>query len=242
MASAASAYRDEYTGGEYGKKHPDWHMSEAPAKAEDLYPGLEAILRKLQTPVLRLADVGAGTGAVLDAILRKLSKSHSDLKVQATGFELAPDAIELATRHFPGLPMRQKPFEPGDGPFDVVMFVDVLEHVENPWELLRTARSESRFMLVRQPLLGGYSEFRHSNYAYQRNHWGHISYFNYRSFLDLADACGWQPLKVDLVAPWELATTPDGAGGTLIKRLLTRWDREWASFILSGFYLNGAFQ
>lgn len=241
MSTSVGSFQDLYTGGDYAKKHPDWHLEHSPAKAKDLTPGLLAAVDLAGKSTFRLGDIGAGTGAVLDAAMKVLKTERPKVELEGVGFEISPDAVQLAATHFPHLTVRQKFFEGSDGPFDAVMFVDVLEHVENPWDLLRSARQASATMLVRQPLLDGFSTFRHRNYEHQRTHWGHISYFNFRSFMDMAGACGWKPLKVDLVAPWDLATTPNREGATFLNRSITRWNREMASFILSGFYLNGAF-
>jgi hypothetical protein len=60
-------------------------------------------------------------------------------------------------------------------------------------------------LLRHQPLLESFSTFRHDAYRIQRDSWGHVAFFNYRSFCDMASATGWRPLRADLVAPWEMA-------------------------------------
>ena len=231
-----------YTEGQYAAQHPDWHLTDAPWKAQDIWPGLVAIIDSLPAgQPLRLADVGCGAGGVLAEVLKLIKSQYPEVVVHAIGFEISADAVALARTNFPELEVRQKFLNPSDGPFDAVMFVDVLEHVENPRELIRIARATARHMLIRQPLLGGLSTFRHNNYRDQRQHWGHIEFFDYRLFMDIAESCGFKPLKVTLQAPWELAgvTTPDRV--VPLKRLITRWNRIMSSFFIAGFYLNGAF-
>jgi hypothetical protein len=163
------------------------------------------------------------------------------IRIIPTAFEVSPEAAAMAKANAPGLEVYQKPLDPTDGPYEIVAFVDVLEHVENPWELLRTAQSTSEYLVVRQPLLGNYSRFRHNNYKNQRLEWGHVGYFNHRSFLDMTAACGWQPIHLDLLAPWELAVTQPNRA-SLAGRLLLKLNRVTASFFVDGFYLNAAFR
>ena len=214
-------------------------------KARDLYDPIQAVISHMtsENPVsaLRLVDVGAGAGLVLAELKRNIESEWSGISVVPTAFEISPEAVTIARTRNPNLDVRQKLVTQDDGPFDAAMLVDVLEHVENPWELLRTVYSCSEYLLVRQPLLGNFARFRHDNYRDQRLQWGHIGYFNYRSFLDMTVACGWQPLHLNLLAPWELASDVPrrkslGAG------LLLSLNRVMASFIVDGFYLNAAFR
>jgi hypothetical protein len=228
-----------YIDGDYARRHPGWHLADAPAKANDLQLGLTELLQRLPERQLRLADVGAGVGGVLNEVVKAVGKLDSGVRIDPVGFDISHYAIEEAQLLFPELPMRCKVLEPSDGPFDAILLVDVLEHVENPWELLRTARAASRFLLIRQPLIESVSTFRHDNYSFQRTQWGHIGYFNHRSLLDMTAATGWIPLKTALLAPWELATSARRGG--IAQRLLCRMNRTIASQVLSGFYLNGLF-
>jgi hypothetical protein len=170
----------------------------------------------------------------------KVPAADPDIEVDPVAFDISPHAIKAAEQLFPALPMRCKEFETADGIFEAVLLVDVLEHVENPWDLLRTVRAAARFLLVRQPPLESFSTFRHDNYSSEREQWGHMAFFNHRSFLDMATATGSTPLKVTLLAPWELATSMRRGG--VVQFIACRLDRTIASYFLSGFYLNGLFK
>lgn len=230
-----------YLTDEYGNQHPDWHLTDAPGKAEDLMESLLLVIEARKSKTFRIADIGAGVGGVLSEVSTRIAQKIPDLDVEAVGFEVAPYAIEICQKLFPTLEIHQKLFDASDGPFDAVLFVDVLEHLENPWEMLRNARQASEYMIVRQPLLEGFSTFRHNNYKDQRQHWGHISYFNYHSFMDMAEATGWKPVKVNLLASWELNNNQNNSS-KIFHRLLVNVNRKMASYFLSGFYLNGVFR
>jgi SAM-dependent methyltransferase len=237
MADATSLY----TEGEYREQHPDWHLDDSPGKAMDLMRGVLAVVDARNSDTLKVADIGAGVGGVLVEVVKNLNQVRPSLKVEPIGFEVSPFAVEAGRKLFPNLDLRQKFFDLSDGDFDAVLFVDVLEHLENPWDLLRKARATSEYMIVRQPLLENFSTFRHNNYRNQRQEWGHIGYFNYNSFMDMATAAGWKPFKVELSAAWELAGHR-GRDVSPLHKLFVRANRKMASYFLSGFYLNGAFQ
>lgn len=230
---------EQYLGGEYKSRHPDWHSAESAGKAADLQAGLEAMLRDSPQEKWKITDVGAGVGGVLDETMKRMANIQPGVELEGCGIEISSQAIAMAAQRFPHLKMQEKFFEPSDGPIDAVMFVDVLEHVENPWELLRAARSAARYMLVRQPLLEGFSTFRHRNYQLQRQDWGHIGFFSYHFFLDMTAAAGWEPLRIDLRPPWELTGNSKRPGQ--LQKLFADLDRVTASFFISGFYLNGVF-
>jgi len=231
-----------YTSGEYLQDHPDWHLGDAPNKALDVLAGLMAAIADRPDPTapFRLLDVGAGVGGVLDAALKLLARQSPALKIEPLALEISPQAVAKARELFPQLPIRQEALSPSSGQFDALMLIDVLEHLENPWELLRTVAQCATHLIVRQPLLESFAMFRHDAYKSQRETWGHIGLFNVRSFDDMLLACGWKPLKVSLLAPWELHGNLNG--GRWLPRMLVRANRLLASQFISGFYLCGAYR
>ena len=238
MPAATQEARELYEGGEYAARHSDWHLADAPDKARDLMPGLRAVVKDLGGGRLRIADVGAGVGGVLVELTRLAREEFAGIELDATAFEFAPEPVKMAREKFPDLRIHQRLLQADDGPFDVVVLADVLEHLENPWELLRLVGRVSKYLLVRQPLLESLGCFRSNGYANQRETWGHIGFFNVRSFRDMLAATGWAPLKTDLVAWWELSGKQPCRNP--LKRMLVRWNRELASILISGFYFNGA--
>jgi Methyltransferase domain len=227
----------KYTGGEYAARHPDWHVADAEAKASELLPGVKALAGLVTNPII--CDVGTGVGGVPAALMRMLPSAGAS-QPRYVGLEISEYAVRRGREMHPYLEIRNKPLEESDGPFDATLFADVLEHLENPWEMLRLARRVSRYLLVRQPLLDNIGLFRRNKYEQERRDLGHIAFFNYRSFLDMTLATGWRPHTVSLVAPWEMGLS----GGPLlpIKRMLRLAAPEATSFILEGFYVDGLFE
>ncbi|MCG3176487.1 MAG: Ubiquinone biosynthesis O-methyltransferase [Candidatus Omnitrophica bacterium] len=88
-------------------------------------------LRELR-PDMRLLDVGAASGILVEEALR--------LGLRADGVE--PSVWLSARARERGLPVLTGalPHPALKGPYDIVMLVDIIEHVERPVELLRQAR------------------------------------------------------------------------------------------------------
>ncbi len=229
-----------YESGAYWTDHPEWLAEASTPKVQDMLPSFRAALEARSGDSFVIADVGTGTGASIQTIARELTRLYPKTQVRVVGYEIAPNAIAAGRERFPEMEFRQKHFDGTDGTFDAVSFLDVLEHVEDPYGLMRSAAKAAPFMVVRQPLLEGFSSFRHNAYINHINGEGHITFFNCRSFVAMANFSGWLPLHTELLAPWQQAGNSRNRG--LFKSLLHKINPELASIIISGYYLNGAFR
>lgn len=123
---------------------PDAHSSGLTGQVDALrYDGhsddpfeVAGVLRSLMPEHARVLDVGCGTGSVTEIVNRGKSNRvcavepdlHRAERARSRGFEVH---CEFLTAEF----LREH------GPFDVVMFADVLEHLPDPAKMLRLARS-----------------------------------------------------------------------------------------------------
>ena len=230
-----------YTNEQYATLHKDWHIEDTNAKVMDMSVFSPSILSAVNKPEFNIADVGCGLGGVLHGMIKDLSRQPG-VKVTGAAFEISEYAATTGKQMFPELNWINRQLLETDGPYDVIMFIDVFEHLENPWEMLRLASKVAKFMLIRQPLLDNYSNFRTNNYKHQRDHWGHISFFNERSFIDMAKATGWSQFDTRLLASWELNTQEKDMNVPIWKRVLLKKYRTPLSYLISGFYLNGLFK
>lgn len=148
-------------------------------------------LREIHGKVL---DVGCGAGSVAKAVKRE----RPDLDV--FGCDLSKFALDLATATPEGVNFRlakaeQLPF--ADGELDFVWIFDVLEHVENPEQILcevaRVLRPDGGFHIV-LPLEGQpWTLYRlvgcGTRWTAKVRHGGHIQIFSANRFRVQASAC-----------------------------------------------------
>jgi len=99
---------------------------------------LTALLPDLLPRGARVLDVGCGAGELDRALL----DARPDLSITGVDVLLRPDS-QIAVTQFDGVTLPV-----GDRSFDVVQFVDVLHHTEDPARLLREAARVARQAIV----------------------------------------------------------------------------------------------
>ncbi len=108
---------------------------------------ISAILANLIPEKSRVLDVGCGDGLIAQLIL----ESRPDLKLEGIDV-LVRQSARIPVQAFDG-----KHIPHGDAAFDVVMFVDVLHHADDPSALLLEACRVSRgLIMIKDHVLEGF--------------------------------------------------------------------------------------
>lgn len=172
-----------YLDSEYLDHNPDWDMIDSPWKAKKV----SGILRSHGIVPETICEVGCGAGRVLDALQREF------IDTQLTGYDIAPGAeqfweelrernIQLYVGDFISLNKKN---------YDVVLLLDVLEHVADPLQFLHNISSKASYLVIHFPLdLSALSVFREKPLLHVRRKVGHIHYFTKGLALELLDECG----------------------------------------------------
>jgi SAM-dependent methyltransferase len=179
----AGTMSDIYHDGRYLEDNPDWHEGDADWKAGNIARLLKA--NGLQPATL--ADVGCGTGGVLRGLVeRKVAGSYHGFEISPQAHAIAAErgASEIAFHHQDLLTA------PADVTFDVVMAIDVFEHVEDYLGFLRDLRVRGAHAVFHIPLdLSAQAIVRSSPILGNRERLGHLHYFTKDTALaTLADA------------------------------------------------------
>lgn len=176
-----------YTQGSYLAKHPDWHAEDSPWKAARILEMLDS--NKLQPDTI--CEVGCGAGE----ILRQLH-DHLDYGPTLTGYEISPDAFELAsTRSTDRLEFRLGDVvEDEAASFDLMLVIDVIEHLEDFHNFLRGLHQHATHTIFHIPLdLSMISVvLRPDKLVRSRKNLGHLHYFTDRTALDMLEMLGYE--------------------------------------------------
>ncbi|WP_314959461.1 class I SAM-dependent methyltransferase [Bradyrhizobium cosmicum] len=210
VAGATSRYRQD----DYAVDNPEWHEDDAPWKAAHI----RTILQRNHIQWRTLADIGCGTGAIVGA----LSKHYPQSRME--GFEVSPYAHDLSRkRASENLSFSmENAFQCGKQ-FDVAMAIDVVEHVENPFEFLRAMRTMSRWQVIHIPLdMNALAVGRGWVLPEARRSLGHIHYFSRDSALSMIAESGLETIDSFYTA-WAI----DQSYKTWKKRLAA-WPRRLA--------------
>jgi len=176
-----------YCNGTYLERNPTWHVEESPFKVRQ-------ILRMLarHNIVLRtICDVGCGAGVVLADL-----QPHLPSDCICWGYDISPNAIAMCagrenrTLHFSVRDIRH---EDCDTVFDMLLMLDVFEHVEDYIGLIRDARSRAKYKLFHIPLdLSVQAVARKNGLLRRRDDHAHLHYFTKETALRSLTDVGYQ--------------------------------------------------
>jgi SAM-dependent methyltransferase len=174
-----------YTDGSYLQNNPHWHSEDSAWKAEHL---ASILARNGVTPVT-VCEIGCGAGDILAHLSKRLSPG-----TRLVGYEISPDAYAICSPKTGGsLEFRLgNPLEDSEC-FDLVMAIDVFEHVEDYFDFLRKLREKARHKLFHIPLeLSAWMVARGQPLLHQRRSVGHIHHFSKETALATLEDTGYR--------------------------------------------------
>jgi 2-polyprenyl-3-methyl-5-hydroxy-6-metoxy-1,4-benzoquinol methylase len=161
-----------YEDGAYLDKNPGWHEEDSPWKAQHV----SRMWARNQLVPQRVAEIGCGAGEILSCLAREHGAG-----MQFVGYDISPQAIELcAKKAQPHLRFELKNLlEETVEPFDVMLAIDVIEHVEDCYGFLRKLRPKATYKIFHIPLdLSAQTVLRSEPILHVRRVVGHIHYYN----------------------------------------------------------------
>jgi 2-polyprenyl-3-methyl-5-hydroxy-6-metoxy-1,4-benzoquinol methylase len=200
--------RDIYTSGEYLQQNPLYHTQHSAWKARHIL----RMLNKNKLKVVSVCEVGCGAGE----ILRQLQLQMPEETI-FRGYDISPQAFELcksrANKH---LSFYCEDFLRADTEiFDLVLCVDVFEHVEDYMGFLRSLRSKATYKIFHIPLdMSVQTIFRLTPILQCRSTLGHLHYFMKETALLTLQDTGYE------IKDYFFTSTGIDQGKTLKQRLL----------------------
>jgi hypothetical protein len=174
---------DLYSSGEYAARNPQWHQEHSQWKAMQV----RRMLERHSIRPTRLAEVGCGAGGILESLHRQLVPQPD-----CVGYEISPQAFSMALRReASGLHYQLGAPGPADGSFDVVLAMDVFEHVEDYLGFIRGLQPFAQWKIFHIPLdLSVVSLAKPINLKLAREQVGHLHYFTRETALASLEQAG----------------------------------------------------
>jgi len=177
--------REIYLSGAYKNNNPSWHEEDSQWKATQI----NNLIRRNKISPRTICEIGCGSGEILSVLSRDYFRNSDFI-----GYEISPQAYEMC------LPKQKERliFEYGDLLkekniyYDIVMAIDVFEHVEDYYNFLRDLRRFAEYKIFHIPLdLSVQAIFRSSPIMRARMRLGHIHYFTKETALSSLNDAGY---------------------------------------------------
>lgn len=176
-----------YTSGEYlAQTGGTWFLEYSPFKAGQVVK----MLRRHGLAPRSVCEIGCGAGGILATLAAEL-----DPAAEMVGYEISPQAVELGrtTWDRPNLRLVLGDAFASPERFDLVLVMDVVEHVEDCFDFLRKARSKGEHKIYHIPLEISAAMAARDGYA-SRWERGHIHFFSRTSALAMLEHTGHEVL------------------------------------------------
>jgi SAM-dependent methyltransferase len=168
LDAESAIYRD----GSYLKYNPSWHSEESPFKVRQI----QRMMKRQTLAPKTVCDVGCGAGLVLAELQPYLPSD-----CMCWGYDVSPDALAMtAGRANDNLRFHTRDIRKDacDTYFDLLLMLDVFEHVEDYMGLVRSVRTKARQKLFHIPLdLSVQAVLRKNGLLLRRDHHAHLHYF-----------------------------------------------------------------
>lgn len=222
-----------YTSGEYLSNNPTWHAGDSPWKAGQILK----MIRKQGLSPATLCEVGCGAGEILNSLHAELSGTN------LFGYEISPQAFEICAAKS----KERLQFVLGDllatnQYFDLLLCIDVFEHVPNYLSFLENLRGHADWFIFHIPLdLSLLSILRPARLEQVRYGVGHLHVFTHESARFVLKDTGYEVVDSFLTAGGlELAKNQRRLRTVLAnlpRRALGKINPRLAARLLGGFSL-----
>lgn len=217
-----------YQDGSYLARNPTWHEEDSSWKAAH-------ILRLLAANELvpeSVAEVGCGGGLILAELSRALPEAV------LRGYEVSPQAYaRCIARESERLTFALQDIADSEESYDLVLAIDVVEHVDDYIGFLRVLRHHARHLVIHLPLdLSVQTVLRASPILHAREKVGHLHYFSKETALKTLEYSGyriidWTYTHGAIDSPGHSRKSP-WAGR--LRALALRLHPDWAVRLLGG--------
>jgi SAM-dependent methyltransferase len=183
-----------YVDGGYLSRNPGWHENDAAWKAAQVL----SLLGQQSFRPGSIVDIGCGTGGVLEEIADALAGTR------LVGYDPSAHALEIIQRS-DRVELRVGTPQDVSERYDLLLSLDVFEHVEDYLGFLRSLRPIADLFMFHIPLdISAQSVMRESPLLVGRSTVGHLHYFTRGTALASLETAGFRIVCDRLLFPNDL--------------------------------------
>jgi predicted TPR repeat methyltransferase len=179
--------QDIYSDGSYGENNPDWHGADAAWKAERIAEALASNHVEFES----CTEIGCGTGLVLENLAKlRPGKSY-------TGYDVSPTAQKFWDKRQKGLNFRRQDFTTSAEKSDLILLIDVFEHVPDYLGFLGKISDKANWFVFHIPLEFHISGLLRDAQIGARKKVGHLHYFSRATALVTLEDSGYDVVSAN---------------------------------------------
>jgi len=160
-----------YESKSYLNRNETWHVEDSAWKARQVLKLINVHNIKVNT----ICEVGCGAGEILVQLSQKLP--HNTCFI---GYDISPQLENMwKERENDRIQYIKADFLESQEHYDILMFIDVIEHIEDYIGFLRKVKDRGRYKIFNFALeIFAVKALLSHKYTHSRNKYGHIHYFN----------------------------------------------------------------
>ena len=221
-----------YQDGSYLDNNPTWDVEDSPWKVRQI----KNMIEKHDINPTTIGEVGCGAGEIIKQLWISL-----DCKADSKGFEISKQAYEICQKKTKdNLSYHLEDITNTDEFFDLLLVIDVFEHVDDYLGFLRKLRKFAKYKVFHIPLdMSVQSVFRVSPILNARAKVGHLHYFNKETALMSLEYAGYKIIDSFFTAG-AIETYRPGLGRKVLflpRKLAYYLNKDFAARIFGGFSL-----
>jgi len=223
--------QDIYNSGKYLSDTKNWHLEDSPFKSKQILKCID----KNKVEINSVCDIGCGFGGILRILNKKIG-----LDTKFEGFDISKKAVEFSKK-FEAVNLSfsdMESFYNNGKKYDLLLALDVFEHIEDYMGFLRKIRARSKKHIFHVPLdMNALNIIRKHPIIHARETVGHLHYFSEETTLATFESCGYQVLDY-FITP-SFTSSPNKAFRSqffnIFRKSLFNLNNRIAANLLNGF-------
>jgi ubiquinone/menaquinone biosynthesis C-methylase UbiE len=188
-----------YTNEIYLQNNSNWHQEDSPYKASFVKKSIKRNNISFRT----CADIGCGAGLVTEL----LAKEYPNSKFKGCDFSNDAAVFWEQRTKSDNLEFSNADITTESGQYDLVICLDVFEHIEDYYSFLRSVRGVGKKFIFNIPLDMNVMKVLINGIEYARKEVGHLHYFSEYTALETLRDCGFK-INDSFLSTAYLSTAP----------------------------------